>query len=250
MIFLFFILFIFNVQAKVVKMSTVNWPPFFGPNLKGEGLVVRLIEESLKVKGHKLTVNYMPWARAMGLAKRGKKFHALLGCFYTKEREKSYNYSKEITSAAFHFLLPKNNSLNKISSPSQLKNIVLGKGRKYATSQIIEDYLKKKLITVIEVSKIKQLFSMIERGRVNVMLENPLVARYQFKKLFPKKAFPLKDAGPDFPTKDGKMSGGLFICWSKKNQEVKSLLPQFNEGLKMIKANGVYDKVRKEFGLE
>jgi polar amino acid transport system substrate-binding protein len=190
----------------------------------------------------------MPWKRAMSLAERGKKAHALLGCFYTKEREKVYNFSKEISSAAFHFLMTKKKFTKKITSPSHLKNLILGKVRGYATSEKLKNF--KGLKQVKKVNKITQLFGMLERGKVDVILENPLVARFEFNKKYPGKDYPLKDAGPDFPASDGSLSGGLHICWSKRNKEVKVLLPHFDEGLKAIKANGTYDKVRKEFGLK
>lgn len=238
----------FNAQAKVVKMATVDWPPYFSKKLKGQGLIVRLIEESLKVKGHSLVVNYMPWKRAMSLAERGKKAHALLGCFYTKEREKIYNFSKEISSAAFHFLISKKKFVDRVSSPAQLKNLQLGKVRGYAMSEKLTNF--KGLGQIKEVNKLTQLFGMVERGKVDVILENPLVARFEFNKKYPGKDYPLKDAGPDFPASDGSLSGGLHICWSKRNKDVQAFLPDFDEGLKAIKANGTYNKVRREFGLK
>ena len=48
-----------------------------------------------------------------------------------------------------------------------------------------------------------------------------------------------------FPDASGKLSGGLHICWSKKNPESKPLLKDFDEGMKLLKSSGKYGKIRK-----
>ena len=189
-LYFFFILGILNSPisySKEVKMVTVNWPPYFAQKLKGEGFVTKVIRESLKIKGHSLKVKYIPWKRAVKEAKNGLRHHALLGCFFTKEREKIFDYSNEIASAAFHFLLRKGVKKTSVQSPEELKGLTLGIVRGYAISEKLKKFMGQSagnggLKSVFESTNLPQLLKMIEKKRIDVILENPLVARANTKK--------------------------------------------------------------------
>ena len=175
----------FSSHALTVKLATVDWPPYFGPKLKDQGLMVRLIKDSLKKKGLSLKVSYMPWKRAVSKATKGKDYHGLLGCWHNKEREKIFNYSQEIASASLHFLGLKDGKTKRISKLSDLKGLVVGHGRGYAISGKVKK--SKEVKKFITVNKIVQLFKMIERKRIDLIMDNPLVARYEFERALSQK---------------------------------------------------------------
>ncbi len=237
--------------GKEIKMVTVNWPPYFGENLKGQGLVVKIIKASLKEKGHSLLVDYIPWKRAVNYTKKTSTYHALLGCFHTLEREKHYIFSSEIASAAFHFLFRNDLKSKIIRKPEDLIGLRIGVVRGYVFSKRLKDFIKQNdgFMKIKEVSRFNHAIRMLMKRKLDVVIENPLVARYEFKKAYPKKIFNLLDGGTDFSNEKNKLPGGLFICWSRKNKEALNLSKDFEEGFNKLRESGKYNKIKKEFGL-
>ena len=105
-------------------------------------------------------------------------------------------------------------------------------------------------MSIKEVSRLNQAFGMMRKKKLDVVIESPLVARYEFKRFSPNKVYNLIDGGSDFPNDQNKLPGALFICWSKKNKEALKISKDFEEGLNEIKRSGIYNKIRKEFGIE
>ena len=76
--------------AETIKFATINWAPFYGKELKKDGVVSEIARQALKRAGHTTKFHYMPWKRAMSQTAKGKKYHGLFGCWHSKEREKSF----------------------------------------------------------------------------------------------------------------------------------------------------------------
>ena len=63
-------------KAELIKMTTLDWPPFYGKNLENGGFFTALTNEVLKLQNSTLKVDFLPWARALSKGKQGK-YHAL-----------------------------------------------------------------------------------------------------------------------------------------------------------------------------
>ena len=241
--FLFFLFLIlpFLSFGESIKIATINWAPFYGKELKKDGVVSEIAREALKRSGHSLVFEYMPWKRAMKKTAKGKKFHGLFGCWYSKEREKNYIYSKQtMLDGSPHFLAGINSSVN-ITKVSDLKGLTIGIVRGYTSSPKVEELFKAKKTKKWEVSKMHQLFSLIEKKKVDVVLENQFVAQDIFKKKFPGKNYNFKKVGSDF------FNGRLFMCWSKKYPGIQKIADEFDKNLKIMKTDGSLEKIKKEF---
>ncbi|WP_245628672.1 type 2 periplasmic-binding domain-containing protein [Salidesulfovibrio brasiliensis] len=64
--------------AEKLTAATEIWEPYYGPNLKDEGMLVELAGEVLKRAGYALDVQYMSWNRAVGIVKKGKPIFYLV----------------------------------------------------------------------------------------------------------------------------------------------------------------------------
>ena len=82
-LFLTFI-YISSLSAETIHITSIDWGPFYGSKLKKDGVVSEIAREALKRSGHTVKYKYMPWARSLSQAARGKKYHALMGCWYKK----------------------------------------------------------------------------------------------------------------------------------------------------------------------
>ena len=139
-----------------------------------------------------------------------------------------------------HFIASVNSSV-KISKVSDLNGLTIGIVRGYATSDSLTKLFEAKKSKKWEVSKMYQLFSLIEKKKVDVVLQNEFVAQDTFKKKFPGKKFNFKKVGSDF------FNGRLFMCWSRKFPEIQKIADDFDKKLKLMKSDGSLEKIKKEF---
>ena len=241
--YFFFLLLLIPIYSwgEVIKIATINWAPFYGKELKKDGVVSEIAREALKRSGHNLKFEYMPWKRAMKKTAKGRKYHGLFGCWYSKDREKNYIFSKEtMLDGSPHFIASINSRVT-ISKASDLNGLTIGIVRGYTTSEAVNKLFKAKKTKKWEVSKLHQLFPLIEKKKVDVVLENQFVAQDMFKKKFPGKNYNFKKVGSDF------FNGRLFMCWSRKYPGIQKIADQFDKNLKIMKTDGSLEKIKKEF---
>lgn len=58
-------------QDKVVKLTSLEWPPYAGEKLPSQGAVVEAARQAFASQGYRLDVDFFPWQRAVALAKDG-----------------------------------------------------------------------------------------------------------------------------------------------------------------------------------
>lgn len=63
--------------------------------LQRQGVLVEIATEAFRREGYQLQVRFLPWARALGVAKEGE-VDGMVGIWYSSERAQWFNYSKPI----------------------------------------------------------------------------------------------------------------------------------------------------------
>ncbi|WP_169732807.1 substrate-binding periplasmic protein [Azospirillum halopraeferens] len=56
-------------QDKVVRLTSLDWPPFSGDALKDKGAAVAVVRAAFAAVGHEVSVSFYPWNRAVTLAR-------------------------------------------------------------------------------------------------------------------------------------------------------------------------------------
>lgn len=56
-------------QDKVVRLTSLDWPPFSGEALKDKGAAVAVARAAFAAMGYRLEVDFYPWNRAVALVK-------------------------------------------------------------------------------------------------------------------------------------------------------------------------------------
>lgn len=238
---LVFILSITGVKSELVKMTTVDWPPFYGKGLENGGIFVALTREALKVRGHVLKVDFVSWVRALKKSKEGK-YHALLGCWYTKEREKYFIFSKTNVDATPHFLsLPE--STLEVKKVEDLHGLKIGLIRGFAVGSQIKEAISANKVQIMEVSFHHNLFKLLQKKRIDLIMENSSVMKAKITEKLPSNKYNLKTVGSNF------FDGYLYVCWSRKKEGAKKLSEDFNKGLQTIIKNGTYERIWKKYGM-
>lgn len=58
-----------SAQDKVVRLTSLDWPPFSGEALKDKGAAVAVARAAFAAMGYRLEVEFYPWNRAVALVK-------------------------------------------------------------------------------------------------------------------------------------------------------------------------------------
>jgi len=232
-------------MAETVTVATGEWPPFFGRKLYKGGYVTEIARQALNRKGYTLEIDFFPWKRAMHLTKSGR-YQGLFGCWVNEEFRESYLISKEImASGDGHFLSPAAADGPIDLRPEDLIGKKVGLVRGYAVSESLGRLFNSGQVIKVEVSQVKQLLEMVRwEGRVDIILENYLVAEYASKKYFPENDFDLKKVGKDY------IDGGLYICWSDTGVVTQGMRSDFDDAIGEMRKDGTLLKIMKEFGIE
>ncbi|MEH6346225.1 MAG: transporter substrate-binding domain-containing protein [Bermanella sp.] len=232
------------VSAQTVHMVTVDWSPFYGRDLPKQGFITEIARQALESRGHELKITFMPWKRAMLLAKKGEA-HGLFGCWINDEIKPDYYFSKEIMgNGDGHFLAPLNSAWHDLV-PEKLVGRRVGIVGGYPISDILNALFKSGKIIKNEVSRVNQLLDMINaRNRIDLILENYQVAKFHFEKINTGQVFPLKIVGKDY------VDSGLYICWTRKILGMKILRNEFDDAISEMRRNGKIKKIEDSFNLE
>ena len=58
--------------AKIVRLTTGEWPPYISQNLPGKGVGLLIISEAFKLAGYDVEYSFYPWPRGYELGARGQ----------------------------------------------------------------------------------------------------------------------------------------------------------------------------------
>ncbi len=140
-----------------IKLATVNWAPYYGENLNNQGFVTDLAKEAFKRAGYSMTVEFVPWKRALELAKNGH-YDGLLGAYYNEDRTKFFQYSIPVSSSNIVIIHRKSTALpNKLYKLKDLANYKFGtvNGFSYGKEFDNASYLKKDVSPNLETNLLK-----------------------------------------------------------------------------------------------
>ncbi len=62
------VVFALPLQAETWKITSLEWPPYSGKDLEGNGTAIEALRSALKTKGIELVVEFYPWERAQKMA--------------------------------------------------------------------------------------------------------------------------------------------------------------------------------------
>jgi len=226
-------------ENKKVVLATDFWEPHYGPKLKNGGYITEIAKESFKRMGYNCECFFVPWKRAFELGKQGR-YDGLLGAFYSKERSEFFEYSKAISEEQLVFFSKKNNIIRKYSSLHDLKGFIIGvvRGYHYTDEFNNASYLTKDVAT-----KTSDNIRRLIKGRLDLILASKLVVIHTLKKSYPKNVNSLIMLEPPLVTNK------LYVPISKQNKKYKQIVQDFNSGLKIIKEDGTFDKIKKKHGV-
>lgn len=153
----------YNLKADtLVRLVTLNWPPYIDDNLCNKGWLYQLTISMLVKKGYGVHIEFYPWARAVREAELGKA-DILFPAYFISDSVMSEN-----------ILNTKRNNLLALSEPipgGNLSFVALKDTHIEYTGNLSS--IKKQRIGVIRAYKnTDELDGLIKRGEINTMVAN------------------------------------------------------------------------------
>lgn len=219
---------------KKVHFTSLEWPPYSGAGLRGQGASVAVAKAAFEVMGYDLQVDFYPWARTVGLAKaKGSHYHGYFPEYYSAEIEQEFLFSDPIGTGPLGFA---EQTFNPIlwEKMDDLASYKIGVVRGYVNTEELDKRIADGRIkaepVVADVDNIKKL----SIGRLDLAVIDPNVFNYLMAhKPELKKAKPLVKI--NYRILENKE---LFLCF-KNTEEGNELRAIFNQGLKKIDIEAV-----------
>jgi polar amino acid transport system substrate-binding protein len=229
-----------SAAEKTFTITTERFAPFIGEQFENSGWTMEVARAALESQGYKVTLDLLPWARALRIAKTGK-YDGLYLSYYVKEREPWFVFSNPIgeTRTGFFKLKTKNISYKTLQD---LKPYTIGLTRGAAVSP---DFDSAEYLTKVFITSDEQIFKMLLKGRVDLFAGSEDVGKYIIAtKLPPEDQDKFEFIEPPLTVHK------LHMAISKKALNYKQKLEDFNRGLHGIMSDGTYDKILERHGLK
>ena len=234
-------LIVYSASAEeIITISTGEYTPWTGKNLKYNGFLNHVIAEAFQRGGYTVKYTYLPWARGYMETKNGK-YSALSYVYWSKDREKDFYLSDPISVEKIVFFHLKSNPMKDWKTLDDLKNYNFGATREYTYTKEFWKAAESKRLKVNVTDSDRQNFKKLFVGRIDIF-PSGLVNGYSFLQ----KEFDVSKSQliSFHPKPLSETTGHLAFTRGRKNSE--NLLRIFNQGLAILKQEGLYDKLKDD----
>lgn len=219
---------------KPATMACSSFPPYkieskgTGP----KGIDVDIMIEVFALAGREVNYKFYPWKRAVKLVEQGK-VDGLCGCSYHPDRNEHFLFSDILGQLSQGVFLSDDANLRNFNSVADLKGLSVASVRGYAVhKELIENDIK-----AYEATNDNDLLTLLENGRVDAI--------YSYRDTV---LFAIANRGKSgHITYRELVSHPYYFCISKKSDQAQSIVEDLNQGLRTIRHNGLYDKIRKKY---
>lgn len=230
--------FLAHAAAGEVRLVTVEYPPYYGPELPNQGPITEVVATAYGIVGYQVDVEFMPWVRAMDEAKAGRA-DGLLGGWYSKERERWFVFSDELPGNKLHFYKRKGTAPKTFTSYADLTSYTIGTVRGYRNPPEFDAAP----LQTDEAHSDKVNLIKLANGRVDLVLIDRAVAEFLLGDELTRYAARLEAIQPPIEKPP------LYVLISKKADNYEKKLDALNEGLKILKSKGAIRAIMERHGM-
>ncbi|CCN36409.1 putative ABC-type amino acid transport/signal transduction systems, periplasmic component [Vibrio nigripulchritudo MADA3029] len=228
-----------GAHARTVKMVTVDWAPFYGSELKRNGVVTAIVQEAFLRSHYSSSIRFTPWKRALAVVEKGE-YDVAMGGYYSEERAEKYFYSDPIFNVDVGLVALNKLGVKHYESLEDLKPYRIGVSLGWANGKEFDsaDYLTKEEASN-QILNVRKLF----RERVDMIAVSFAVFRYEARALSHSKLDDVVYIQPPLSRSP------LYLLVSKNIPDGQEVVHAFNKGLSELRADGTYDALLKEFNV-
>ncbi len=225
-------------DEKTISLVSAEYPPFYGEYLQEQGPVSEIIIKAYEKSGYQVTIEFLPWARAMNEAKKGVQYDGMFAPWHTIEREKWFLYSKPFFPNEIGFYKLKEIEID-FQSYDDLMPYQIGDAIGYANPP---DYQKANLN---KSSVINDELNMVKlcKGRIDFALTDKVVGHIIVAEKYPNCLKRIEWMKPTLEVNP------QHLVISKKTNHALKKLQAFNKGLMALKKDGTLGKILNRHGV-
>ncbi len=225
---------------RVVHISSGEWAPMTGKDLAHGGFINHVIREAFSRMGHEVQIDFFPWARSYALMLYGE-VDASSYWFTSKKRDSECLYSDPINTEEVVFFHLKGKPIPSWKTLEDLggMNIAVTTGVTYT-----DEFLKlgrEGAYTLFPSTKQIDNFTKLIRGRVDAFPTSKRAGLNILRKSFS----PAEQNAITYDEKPLTITPG-HLAFTLKRKDSRKLLQTFNEGLKAIRKDGTYDRLKQD----
>ncbi|MBD9413907.1 amino acid ABC transporter substrate-binding protein [Pseudomonas sp. PDM16] len=224
--------------AESLRLAGDSWPPFTDRRLPGNGLAVELVSAALKRAGHTSEYVEVPWARVLRGLQQGD-YDIVVAAWYSPERARYALFSDT-------YLINRIRFLRRVGAPIEYEG--LGSLRRFSIA-VVRGYSydpafdSAQDLTRVPVLEFAMGARMLAAGRVQLTLEDELVAQYHLSR-------GLREIRDAVEFVDAPLSeNGLHILVRRSHPLHQQIVREFDENISAMKADGTYRQIFKRHGL-
>lgn len=219
-----------EAKADVIKLTSLDWPPYSGESLKNNGASVAVAKEAFKAMGHELKVEFYPWQRAVNLGLKNKAYNGYFPEYYSDGLD--CNFSETMGKSPLGFAEQKAKPVT-WSSMDDLGQYAIGTVRGYVNTAQFDQKVASGDIKVDAATDDITNLRKIAAGRLALAVIDKNVMNY------------LLDTDASLKSKKDKIAfnaklledKGLHICF-RKDSKYKAI---FDQGLQKINVQAIMD---------
>ncbi|VXC09741.1 Amino acid ABC transporter substrate-binding protein [Pseudomonas sp. 8Z] len=224
--------------AELLRLVADPWPPFNDHRLPNNGLASDLVQQALSRAGYRTEYVEVPWERAVLSLRRGEQ-DVLINAWYSRERTYFGHFSQPYLINRIRFLQRKGAGIvfDRIADLYP-HSIAVVRGYAYTSAFDHDARLQRVGVNSFEIAA-----RMLHAGRVQLALEDELVARYQLGR----ELAPLRDELEFLPKPLSE--NGLRILVRLSHPHHQEIAQRFDEAIKAMQADGSYNETMRRHGM-
>lgn len=249
--------FVFNAQGdKEISMATLDWAPYIGKDICGQGWVQQLVVSAFIRQGYKVRTYFVPWKRAVLMAESGKvdvlypeyviSDSALSDIHSGVKRLDLLELSESFEGGAVAFWRRKDSGVVFNGDLLSLKKVSIGVVAGYENTPEFDALMDQKYFPVSPAVddwvNVKKLY----RKRIQLIVGDPLVLEFAIRQnLSPVEAevylSELETVTPHLATHP------LYLAFSNKREGYLINKAIFNQSLSQMQSEGEIARIRNSF---
>ena len=156
-----------QASAADYKLSTLEWAPYTGAALPGQGVVSATIVEALKASGQRVEVQFFPWSRAVRLVDSDSAYVGFFPAYYSRERAARYLYSDPVGHSQVVFL-ERTDTPVKWTSYDDLQGQRIGVVRGFVNTEALDARIASKVLLAEESPDDRSNILKLVAGRIDL----------------------------------------------------------------------------------
>lgn len=230
-----------QAQARVILVSSGEYPPWSGESLPGQGLVNRIVAEAFRREGVDVRFRFYPWRRALEVLRNGG-VQASSFWFEDESRNREFLYSAQLSEHREVLFHRRDTILPAWSRLEDLASFRFCATRGYTYTSSFWLLVGNGTLRADESSSDEICLRKLLAGRVDVFPMDESAGRT----LLASGAFPAASAGQLAINEQVlRVQAGHLLM--RRSADSIELMRRFNAGLATMRGDGTLERIRREW---